>query len=164
MKLRLVLLCVCTLLVSPNVARGQSDGREATLRGIRGVSVAVDLDERDPANDASRLQTLIELRLRQAGLSVGELKTPSVNAGIWVVVAAIKSPNNLPLYALHVRLQVIQAALLVREQIPSGAVTWEAIESIGVVGSGRIREETERAVQDQVDQFLNAYFAVNPKR
>jgi hypothetical protein len=182
MKLRLVLFGVCTLLVLPNVARGQSELFRATLRGIRAVSVSVAVDgekdtgagsitsglgtragtEKDGLFD-SRLQTMVELRLRQAGLSVLEPENPNDDATIMVAVSAVKSPDGL--YAVHMELQVAQWAWLARNShILSFAATWHATEVSGHLGSERIREGIESSIQHQVDEFLNDYFAENPKR
>jgi hypothetical protein len=44
-----------------------------------------------------------------------------------------------------------------------GATTWESTSYIGTVGAEKL-SSIRGNVKDQVDQFINAYLAANPKK
>lgn len=47
-------------------------------------------------------------------------------------------------------------------QISINAVTWN-VESVGIAGSDNLNDVRDR-IKDRVDQFINAYLSVNPKK
>ena len=68
------------------------------------------------------------------------------------------------MYSYNISVRLHQTTLLTRD--PSifafGATTWD-VGSIGIVGSMKIRD-VRASVLDRVDEFINAYLAVNPEQ
>ncbi len=154
--------------LSPLVAQGDNEGTRATLAGLTGVYVLVehipDEAQRDGL-DTTQIRTDVELKLRQAGITVltqQEWLSTAAAPYLYVNVQAIK--NSAGIYAFTVDVELRQRVTLI--QNPSMRVlapTWSATGIIGTVGSqkiGSVRED----VRDLTDQFINAYLAANPKR
>ncbi len=154
-------------LVSPAVAQDLKSDR-ATLVGLTGVGVVVENVDPTAEKDGlarSTLQNDVELKLRQAGirvLSENELISAPGFPTLYLQVTAIR--HEMGLYAYCIKLEVQQVVRLLRDpSITSAATTWEARGEIGVVGKQNLSTVREY-VRDQVDQFINAYLAANPKR
>jgi len=140
-----------------------------TLAGLQGVRVVIE----DLSPDAERdglskptLQTDVELKLRQAGITVLTRETGNPAPGdpwLYLNVATVKRSTGL--YAFNVYLKLNQDVRLTRA--PStmmSAVTWDALGTVGIVGSEPFSSTVRGVVKDQVDQFINAYLAANPKK
>jgi hypothetical protein len=66
------------------------------------------------------------------------------------------------LYAVNCEVSLIQEVLLARDpSISYSAATWSTT-AVGTIGKDRLPQERD-SIKDLVDQFLNAYLAVNPK-
>jgi hypothetical protein len=147
------------LLAAP--AWGQdSPAQRATLAGVRTVEVVVEAMSPDAERDGlarSQLRTDVELRLRQAGITVG----PSLTGHLYVNVDTAKSEDG-PTYAYHVLIQYIQQVVLARDpKAPVFAATWET-GGVNMIGANRLHE-VRRYVAAYVDQFINAYLEQNPR-
>lgn len=160
-----VALCVRT-------AGAQIDSQHSrpSLRGLKGVHVLVLVIVGDENSDAEhagltrrQLQTQVELRLRKARipvLSEEELLRSPGAPYLCVKVDARKVSEGL--YAVFVRVTLTQQVLLLRDpKVRVPASTWGSTGVIGGVGESRLREIRD-AVADEVDEFINAYLAVNP--
>jgi hypothetical protein len=148
---------------------GDSELQRPTLRGLQGVEVAVERMAPEAERDGltrSQVQTDVELRLRQAGIRVlsdEERRTTPGRPYLYIRVSTSKrSVGGLHAYSTDVELK--QDAWLVRDQDTKayGATTWQ-VAGVGSVGGPRIREVRED-VLDYVDEFINAYLAVNPEQ
>ena len=168
-------LTVVVGLVSPTLARERYGERES-LAGLAGVYVLVE----DMAPDVERngltrstLQTDVEVKLRQAGIRVLGL-TDMVDTELAI---ALGSPflylrvvagrvDEFPLYAVSISLELSQQVMLNRKTTIGPRIlvapTWRT-SWVGVVGTKMLHQVRE-SVRDQVDQFVNAYLAANPKR
>jgi hypothetical protein len=155
-----VLILALPLLAAP--ARGQDGAAQrATLKGVTIIEVVV--EEMDPVAERdgltrSQLRTDVELRLRQAGITVG----PTLTGHLYVNVDTVKSDHGQT-YAYNVVVQYVQQVVLARD--PKAlvfATTWET-GGVGMIVVDRLRE-VRQDVANYVDQFIKAYLEQNPKR
>ena len=154
--------------VSPLVGQGDNEYTRKTLAGLTGLYVSVeqipDEMQRDGL-DTTQILTDVELKLRQAGITVltrQEWLSTAAAPYLYVNVQAIKNPANF--YAFSVDVQLRQRVTLVHDPaVLILATTWSATGVIGTVGSKKLSSLRE-AVRDLTDQFINAYLAANPKR
>ena len=162
------LTLLSTTVVSPLVGQGDDETSRATLAGLTGVYVLVeqisDEAQRDGL-DTTQIRTDVELKLRQAGITVltrQEWLSTAAAPYLYVNVQVLKNPAKFYVFSANVELG--QRATLVHDPSMSVlATTWSATGTIGTVGSqkvGSVRED----VRDLTDQFINAYLAANPKR
>lgn len=142
-----------------------------TLRGLLGIGVAVeDLspDAKKHGLTEERIKTDVELRLRTAGIKVltdeERLKTPGspylyVNVG----TMNVGTRGNHGLYSIALMVDLVQEVSLERNpSIKTLASTWRS-GGVGAVGELNL-SQIRGAVKDKVDEFINAYLAVNPKK
>ncbi len=153
------------LLTGSNAAADIEYERE-TLRGLRGIRVVVERLPPEAERDGltrSTIQTDVELKLRQAGIPLlSRADRPPGSPYLYVNVNTYQS--RVGLYAFSVQAGLVQFVILERNRnITSQATTWEATGSVGAVGSEKL-SEVRNAVRDMVDEFINAYLAVNPKQ
>ena len=154
--------------VSPLTGQGDDEYSRKTLAGLTGIYVLVehlsDEAQRDGL-DTTQIRTDVELKLRQAGISVltqQEWLATAAAPYLYVNVQVIKNPAHV--YAFSADVELRQRVTLVRN--PSTLIlapTWSATGIIGTAGSQRLASVRED-VRDLTDQFINAYLAANPKR
>src|SRR5207249_6328300 len=162
-----VLALLSATVVSRLVGQGDNESTRKTLAGLTGLYVSVehipDEMQRDGL-DTTQIQTDVELKLRQAGITVltrQEWLSTAAAPFLYVNVQAIKNSN---LYAFSVDVQLRQRVTLVHDPaVLILATTWSATGVIGTVGSKKLSSLRE-TVRDLTDQFINAYLAANPKR
>src|SRR5207302_7465487 len=154
--------------VSPLVGQGDNDGTRATLAGLTGVYVLVehiDDDAKRDGLDTLQVRTDVEVKLRQASISVlSEEEQFSTAGAAYLYINIQTAKNKLSVYAFSVRVELRQGVMLIRNQsMRRLATTWSATGTIGTVGSQKLASVRE-VVRDLTDQFINAYLAANPKR
>jgi len=151
---------------SPLVGQG-----EETLAGLKGVSVYVERikDEVQRAGlEENQIRTDVELRLRQAGVPVLTKQQSFDSAGsplLDVDVHAVKVTNEgvESFYIFHVLIELNQSVRLVRKpSLRVHATTWATGGTVGAIAADKLGSIRD-IVRDQVDQFINAYLAANPK-
>jgi hypothetical protein len=150
-----------SLLLLPVSAWGQSSAAQrATLKGINTVEVVVEAIDPVAEQDGltrSQLQTDIEERLRQAGITVG----PTLTGHLYVNVDTVKGDRGQT-YAYNVSVQYVQQVVLARDpKAPIFAPTWDT-GGVGIVAASRLRE-VRQDVANYVDQFIKAHLEQNPK-
>lgn len=167
------MLAVSIMLLCVRTARGQADSQRtcATLCGLKGVCVFVDVQGVTPEAEQvgftrHRIQTDVELRLRRSRIratSPDDAIQPIGVAALNVTVMILKrSLLDVDSYVYRIDVELHQAVRLVRDpEIVAPAQTWQATPTVGIVGKARIRSIRE-SVDDAVDEFINAYLAVNP--
>lgn len=156
-----------SLLCGSQRAAGDSEDERATLRGLPGVYVLAfaSPDGEQHGLTKEQVQTDAELRLRKAGIRVLSetewLKTPG-GPYLYVRVNVMKKEDS-SLYAFSIYVALKQRVLTERNpKISSFATTWDT-GSIGIVGENYLRD-IRGSVADDVDEFINAFLAENPKK
>lgn len=162
------LILVCAIVFLRTEARA-SDGpqQRRSLSGVRSVDVVVeDLSDSLKTSGLSdtALQTVTELRLRSAGIRVGNEREPGTPY-LYVQVTGLRdtSVTGLPLgYSAYVSVEFRQTVHLDRDNSIAvvAAVTW----SDGQLVTGSSVNIVRQAVSDLADHFANSYLAANPKR
>jgi len=153
--------------VSPLVGQEDDETSRQSLAGLSGVYVLVEHIEDQAQRDGllqDQIQTDVELKLRQAGITVlTQVQSFSrTGALLYVSVSALK--NSSGFYAYNLDLELRQQVRLIRNPgVTVLATTWSATGRIGTVGSTRLSSLRD-TVRDLTDQFINAYLAANPKR
>jgi len=164
------LVCLLSCFAVPPAA-AEHPMERATLKGIGAILVIIEEIEADVERAGlsnATLQTDVEVRLRQSGIRVissSERNTVQGSyANLYVNVNVLHSSNCLS-YVYSVRAEVTQPVLLERDhKIFTIASTWRATGSIATAGSARFATTAREEVRDQIDQFINAFLAMNPKR
>lgn len=142
-----------------------TESARATLKGLSGVRVLIDLtpDAERAGLTMVQLQTDVELRLRQAGIAVltkEEWHSSPGQPWLWVQVTTLRTATGLSAY--HIGVELNQNVFLERNSSPSDASTWSTAGITGIVGAAKfptLRDD----VKDEVDRFINAYLSVNPR-
>ncbi len=158
---QIVLALVVLLLIVPTWADDTPQSR-ASLKGITTLKVVVENMNPDAERDGlttNQIQTDVELRLRQAGITL----SPTASAFLYVAVPAQKRSAEFPLYGYAIAVELIQPVIVPRDQpIAVYATTW-SIVAASSVGAANLR--TIRSfVVDYIDRFINAYLEQNPRQ
>ena len=157
--------------VSPLAGQGDNSSSRQTLAGLTGVYVDVELktDEAQLSGLTEvQLRTDVELKLREARIKIVAFEETGDTLGLpslFVGVSAVPLKTLPDLYAISVTVDLFQPIRLVRN--PSTVAigeTWNAVGVCGAAGANHVEETVRKAVRDLMDQFINAYLAVNPKR
>lgn len=164
----IAVLVLAVGLVAPAVAADTERDR-ATLAGLTGVRVVVEAMKPDAEKDglaASTLRTDVEVKLRLAGIRVltetERLAAPG-SPFLYVRVTTISLREVVPIYAVEALLDLHQEVMLTRDPtIDLSTPTWST-SWVGVAGSEALARMRQK-VRDQVDKFINAFLAANPKR
>ena len=156
---------VCMVVHISLVLAQDTRSQRATLAGLTGVNVLVEGMNPDVERDGlarSTLQTDVELRLRQASIRVlteTEMLLAPGKPFLYLRVSSFKGREGV--YAVAISLELKQSVRLVRDPaLTLMAATWQSIGAIGLGGPSKARD----TVRDEVDKFINAYLAANPKR
>jgi len=137
----------------------------ASLRGIKRFYVSVEnLDPEIEKNGLTKkgIRKDVESWLRKAGIKTFTKKECfdiKGNPYLYVNINVLKLHSTKEyIYSIHVSFK--QNVYSVKEPIIIiGAATWSTGNTIGITGSlNKIRS----SINAQVDQFISAYFAVNP--
>jgi Putative peptidoglycan binding domain len=160
-------LVLIGMLVVPGMQVWALDDEAAreTLKGLTGVVVWVgDIAPEIELSGVTKqqVQTEVERQLHRArirALSSQDVGAPSDIALFTVSVTTLRHTGGL--YAYMVDLAVYQAAALLRDPTPRSLATW-AVGSIALVEASNLRA-IFTSVSQKVDQFIQAYRAVNPR-
>jgi predicted secreted protein len=161
--MRLYTAPIVLFLFSTPILALDTENTRRSLRGLDGVEVLIEplpTQVEQAGLTTSTVRTDVELKLRQAGIPVFEANRGS--AVLHVNVSVLASRDNVWPYS--VRVEVLQDVALMRDRsiVVILAETWN-VAGDGSVGRQNIRNLRDIA-KDQVDQFINAYLAVNPKK
>ncbi len=146
--------------VAPSAAGGAQD---ETLRGLGSVAVVVEVlseNARAAGFDRDVLRTDVELKLRLAGIVVGESASSS-DSWLYVNVTALHNQGNFGQHGpFFVALELNQDATLKRNGVlVVGATTWND----GFLGNGDF-DYARVKLKMLVDGFLNAWLKQNPRQ
>ena len=177
---RAVVFCLLVVLTRPAYAddeakrRTAAQGNPRTLRGLPGVCVLVEhLGEDAERGGLNRttIQTDVELQLRLAGIrvltaeeSLEALSSPCLYVQVLCAVSREGPATLNGLYVCSVRVGVYQAVRLTNGE-STMAETWEApFAGVGTVGPAYLGRGVRDEVKDGVNEFINAWLAVNPRK
>lgn len=167
MKMNKLVLRPAVLLLAVTVS--VMGGDEKSLRGLQGVNVIIESlsSEAEQAGlNRTAIQTDVELKLRLAGIKVlSEEESLKQRGYPYLYVNAIvglgKNTPGLAFYAIRCALK--QDVTLTRDDsISTIATTWDTGAS-GLVGASNL-QNIRGGIKDLVDEFINAYLSVNPKK
>lgn len=154
------------LLPSALVAQSAAGAVHIALRGVTTVMVVADSLPEGATRAglfASQLQTDVELRLREAGLTILPPTSAPGSPVLYVQASLTGGESGLIAYSVH--LTFGEAVRLVRvPTILTFGTTWEGSRVLGYANTEQVGEQVRRAVNDQVSTFLNAWLAVNPRK
>lgn len=155
-----------TLLVfsAPIAHADDNEASRRSLRGLNGIEVFVGTLPSEVEQNGltkSAIQTDVELKLRQAGIPVLD---PKVGSPWLDVNVNVLSDSNSAIWTWTIRVELHQDAILTRDSsiFAKDAVTW-GLGMFGQIGKQNLRSLRDN-IKDKVDQFINAYLAVNPKK
>ena len=154
---------------NPVPANASSEGvyTDKSLTGLKGVWVCVediDSDAKKDGLDADQTKVEVELRLRQAGITVFDKINSDGNnsmAYLYVNINAVKNGNGMYGYGLSLSVKEV-VNLLRSTPCRTFARTWTT-SCAGTVGSNDMATTLRQYVDDEVDRFANDYLAQNPK-
>ncbi|MBZ5645242.1 MAG: hypothetical protein LAO19_20985 [Acidobacteriia bacterium] len=161
---RLALMCFLAMFLigvcSPSIQSQDADTE--TLKGITAVNVLIEpLPEGANVLGLTKeaIQTDVELKLRLAGLRVmTKMEGLLHNVDTLVYVSVNLVPTG---EVANIEVQIHQNAHLDRNAAPAFAVTtWER----GVLSLHPTAQRMRDNIKDLVDQFLNDWLSVNPKK
>ena len=138
-------------------AAADSQIERASLTGLTTISVVVEelapIAEKNGLTTVA-LQTSVERRLRQAGISV----TPDADAYLYVHVTVADPGASLPLpYVVDVSLmQEVTLPRGLKTRTPLQCPTW-SLNRLGMSSADRVRAPVTDRVNEFVDQFIRAY-------
>ena len=169
-------LCLAwTLLLSlPVIANAQKSldaSQHPTLRGVTGVSVAVEriwedaatlgLTEADIRADAERALRVLGIR----SLNGQEAATIRGGAYLHIVVHTHIAESVKDVSVYDIRVAVVQKVRLVRDAAVSFySETWSARSRLGVIDRGFLADRVREDVRHMVREFSDAYLAANQRQ
>ncbi len=167
-RLSLVVLAACTagLGATTRLAAQDTDVTRATLKGLPGVCVVVDGIQPDAERDGlmkAAIQTDVEVQLRVAGipvLTVEEMLKSVPRPFLRVQINTVSSKARLYAYSVHIG---VDQLVLLKNGQRAIATTWAPVSEIGLVESESLRLVRD-SVKDRVNEFINAWLMVNPKK
>jgi hypothetical protein len=157
------------LLIEANFAFANDDQpSRKSLAGLKGVTVLVE-DIRPEAEDQgltiTAVQTDAELRLRKAGIRVftdAEIRNVPGNPVLYL--KAIVMPGK-PGWGYAASIELHQGVILTRDpSMETWACTWSVAGGGGYDEPSNIARKVRDKLNDYVDQFINAYLAMNQKK
>ena len=142
-----------------------------TLKGISKVLVLAVVEREDEARHlgikAETIKTIVELRLRKAGIKVIEEKPTTtedtLGYGYLMVYVNIVPVNGVPASAVSITMQFRQPAKLLANLDIDMSCTWFDGRTLAA-GNKVVREEVKCTGEEHADLFANDYLAMNPKR
>ena len=133
-----------------------------SLRDLDGVRVVV--ESPGGALDKDQLQRVVESKLRAAGIKVqNQGDFPVGDPFLRLRVTATAESNGIAGY--NVELEFLQIVFLRRNPALTfnSAQTWKAKGQLGLAPAARLAARVQQELSAQVDQFIEAYRASNPK-
>ncbi len=161
-------LALLVSLVSGALAQEIATQR-ATLSGLTGFEVVVEeltLGAEQDKLTRSTLQSDVEQKLRDAGIrvltSTERLAMPG-SPYLYLRIGTVR--NRVGIYGYHIALELRQLVRLTRDpSITSWAATWASGGIVGTIGADGLSSAVRDGVRDEIELFLSAYMAANPKR
>jgi hypothetical protein len=111
---------------------------------------------------AAAIQADVELKLRQAGIKIADPKAETLV--LLYVSVQFWEDSPVALWPYTINVEVLQDVLLARDTsiLVKYSPTWST-HIIGGIKPAGVRD-VRGLIKDQVDKFINAYLAENPKK
>ncbi len=107
-----------------------------------------------------QIQTDVEVRLRKAGIRVFDSKTSG--AYLYINAHLVKGKGSIAgIYADNLDVTLEQPVVVLSNGALAVSATW-SVASAGTVGRANLRDVRD-VLADLVDEFINAFLAVNPR-
>jgi hypothetical protein len=158
-------LALLPLLAAP-CAAGDSSMDRSTLRGLKAVKVVVDSPSHEVERegvDRDHLRSTIEQKLRDAGITIDNDAVEFVGLTISSARAPHKPLISKAAVSLVVGIGLYQIVLLNRDKTTKTVTETWGDERVAPAASKGIERTVSEAVDDLVNEFVNAYRSVNPK-
>lgn len=156
----LLLLCVIA------IASASDDKTDrATLKGVTAVCTVVEASGRLHKED---LQAAIEKKLSEAAITIDKNATTCLFLNVRALQAigrpvVGRKEKPIPLYAVDVRLELLQTVLLSRDKTTKAyAPTWST-ENMATVSADELGKTVAEMASGLVDRFVAAYKSANPQ-
>lgn len=165
--LTLVVMNLSILNLIPPVFAQDDEFTRPMLRGLQGIHVIV--EQINPEVERigltrSELQAKTEQQIRRAGIKVLSKEEQILEKGrpyLYVYLHIIKFGTRITRYLFYIQVQLNQDVYLVRDPTIWGpAVTW----STGGTGIDFDLDNVRSIVKKKVDDFINTFLIMNPKR
>lgn len=164
MKNALATITLAFLFCSTLMAQ-DSELRRTSVKGLTGVGVVIeslDADAEKYGLSKDQIQTVVELRLRMAGIKVLTRAQRLVTLENPFLLINLNTFKRQETYSYSLDISLHQWVRLERDpQISVPAHTW-SVGMVGSVGSKNLNQVTDD-IKDNVDKFINAWLSVNPK-
>jgi hypothetical protein len=169
LKIRFLLSMAFVWCSLSTAVASDSEIDRASLKGLPGVYVLVE-DLNPPEEQAglksADIQADVEQKLQQAGIPVLSKAEGASTPGMptLYVSVSVASSATSDLWPFDIDVNLEQNATLTRNSevfVPS-AITWH-VGAIGGVDKGDVPSIRDR-IKGEVDRFVKAYLAVNPKK
>ena len=137
----------------------------ATLKGVTGVCTVVEAPDRLRKED---LQAAIEKKLTQAEIPIDKNATTCLFLNVRALQALGRQvigrkDKPIPLYAVDLRLELLQTVLLSRDKTTKAyAPTWST-ENMATVSADELAKTVTEMTAGLVDRFVAAYKSANPQ-
>jgi hypothetical protein len=139
----------------------------ASLRGLRGVSVVVG-DLASQLGDLGMTKELVkedvQKQLRTGGIPVLSPQEWLQTSGLPIlyVQIALHTPQKVDIFSVYISIKLFENVVLERDpgvKIP--AVIWASTSYVGTSNKTYLERGIRRQIEDQVDEFINAYATAN---
>lgn len=163
----LIAISVGTLCTASDAAADEIE--RSSLKGLKGFVVLVERLRADAENNGlttDSIRTDVELRLRQAGITVypSVRDDPSPAKAYVYVNINLRAANGTAtgLFAASVSVELQQWLRSRVSDLEFPGATWSR-GTIVTVGASHLRDIRD-TVKDRIDEFINDYLAANPKQ
>lgn len=141
-----------------------SGPEEKPFVNIRPLAVLVeDLDEdaKRAWLDKDEIQAQVELKLRQNGIPVRNLRDYTTESSYIYINVNLLYLKEIEHYIYNVELSLYQTVFLLHNSFTKKVATWNK-SRLGISPGPNTREKVEGIIDDLLTFFLNNYLAVNP--
>jgi hypothetical protein len=165
--MRVLGVVVAVLLVSLSLGYS-ADVVQEGLNGLPGVLLSVGDIKPDAEQDGlsqTSISTDVAQQLRAAGIRILTQEEWSKSPGrpMLSIEIVTHKARGIPLYIFGVEVSLKEQVTALRSGQSLTASTWES-DVIGNVSDANVAETVRDNVRAEVDKFINAYRAANPKR
>lgn len=167
-KTTLALIAIVVLGLPVLQSKAEENELSVTAKPLKDLgSIAVLVEDLGPDGvkagiSKEKLKASVELRLRQNGLAVREVKQTTLESPWLYINTNILYVENGDFFIYKISIALNQTVRLLRNDTMVRADTWEK-GYLGISPPDNISEKVEKNVDTLLTFFLNDYLAANPK-